>query len=282
MPLGAHLPTSKGFEAALRQAQDLECDCLQIFAKSPRQWHAGPMDTGMAAEFTRSWKKGGLSPLVAHDSYLINLASADEVLREKSIAAMVDEIERCDLLGCDYLVTHCGAHLVKNGGDEACLAGLDRLADSLKACFDRKPDSKTVVCLENTAGQGTTLGGPFEHIARVLEQLPKGRAGVCFDTCHAFSYGHDIVNDLPGVLANFDTHIGLENLRVIHFNDSKTPFGDRKDRHEHIGQGLIGAEAMRAIVRHPSLKKLPFIMETPEMETEAAHNLATVRGFIAG
>jgi deoxyribonuclease-4 len=281
MPLGAHLPTSKGFEAALAYAQELQCECLQIFAKSPRQWKANPIDPEKAASFRKAWKASGLKPLVAHDSYLINLAAPDETVREKSVAAMIDEIERCDLLGCDYLVTHCGAHGDKTSAESEA-AGVRRLAESLEECFKATPESKVVICLENTAGQGSALGGPFEHIGEVFKHLKSKRLGVCFDTCHAWAAGHDIVHDLKGVLTGFDEIIGLEHLKVIHLNDSKGAFGKHLDRHEHIGEGQIGREAMGEIVGHPKLKHLPFILETPETETHILMNLATVRKLREG
>ena len=279
MPLGAHLPTSKGFEAALSQAQELGCDCLQIFSKSPRQWNAAPLDEAKAAGFRAAWSASGLCPLVVHDSYLINLAAPDEAIRARSVAAMVDEIERADLLGCDYLVTHCGAHLQKDCPAEGASAGLGRLADSLRECLEKTPEARVVVLLENTAAQGTCLGGPFEHLGFVLRELQSPRVGVCFDTCHALAAGHDVAHDLAGVLAGFEGNVGLEHLKVVHLNDSKGLLGKHLDRHAHIGEGEIGRAGMDAIVNHPALRDLPFILETPETETHVAINLATVRAL---
>ncbi len=281
MPLGAHLPTSKGFEAALSQAQELGCDCLQIFCKSPRQWNAAPLDAAKAASFRAAWDASGLRPLVAHDSYLINLAAPDDAIRAKSIAAMVDEIERADLLGCDYLVTHCGAHLQKDAASGEA-AGLDRLAESLRECLDRTPKARVMVLLENTAAQGTCLGGPFDHLGVVLQKLGSPRLGVCFDTCHALAAGHDVAVDLEAVLADFEARVGLNQIKVVHLNDSKGLLGKHLDRHAHIGEGEIGREGMRKIVTHPALKDLPFILETPETETHVAINLATVRELQTG
>ncbi|MDF2440628.1 MAG: deoxyribonuclease, partial [Abditibacteriota bacterium] len=210
MPLGAHLPTSKGFLAALEQAQELKCSCLQIFSKSPRQWSASPLDTEKATTFRAAWRDSGFAPLVAHDSYLINLAAPDDAVREKSIAAMIDEVERADQLGCDWLVTHCGAHLQrpekpkKEKGAATVLpifespvpaispievAALQRLSDSVNEVIRHTPHARVRIALENTAAQGTCLGGPFEHLAFALAQLPPERVGVCFDTCHAFAAG---------------------------------------------------------------------------------------------
>lgn len=289
MPLGAHLPISKGFEAALRFAQDLDCDCLQIFCKSPRTWYGPPLDRDKADKFRAAWGASGLKPLVAHDSYLINLAAPDDTIRKKSIDAMVDEVERADALGCDYLVTHCGAHLQKDCDSNAVLEdgsfatgvelGLRRLAESLQTVFDRVPDARVKVALENTAGQGTCLGGPFEHLARVIALGPTDNLAVCFDTCHAYAAGHDISTKegLEQTLQYFDRTVGLERLAVVHLNDSKGELGRHLDRHEHIGQGRIGREAMQRIVTHPKLCDRPFILETPDMETMVGTNLATVR-----
>jgi deoxyribonuclease-4 len=275
MPLGAHLPTSKGFAAALIEAQKLNLDCLQIFSKSPRQWLAKPLDAQIAADFRDKWRESGLCPLVAHDSFLINLASPDETLRAKSIAAMVDEIERAEALGCDYLVTHCGAHLKSSVED-----GLKALSASLVECLEKTGDLSVKVALEITAGQGTCLGAPFSHIGEVFKSVNSPRLSTCFDTCHAFAAGHDIISDLDGVLADFDAQIGLGNLGVMHLNDAKGVLGGHLDRHEHIGEGAIGPDAMRAILHHPKLRHLPFILETPDVETMIAKNVAAVRELL--
>ncbi len=272
MPLGAHLPTSKGFAAALSEAQKLSLGCLQIFTKSPRQWNAAPLDQAKAADFHKKWRESELFPLVAHDSFLINLASPDETLRAKSVAAMIDEIERADALGCDFLVTHCGARL--KSSEEV---GLRNLAASLTECLEKTADLNVKIALEITAGQGTCLGAPFSHIGEVLKSVDSPRLSSCFDTCHAFAAGHDIVSNLDGVLADFDAHIGLENLGVMHLNDAKGTLGGHLDRHEHIGEGAIGLEAMRAILNHPKLKHLPFILETPDVETKISDNVKVVR-----
>lgn len=294
MPLGAHLPTSKGFLAALQHAQELKCSCLQIFSKSPRQWAAAPLDADKAADFRSAWRDSNFAPLVAHDSYLINLAAPDDAVRQKSINAMIDEVERADQLGCDWLVTHCGAHLQKDAkkakGEEASLfpappisdseeMALQRLADSVNEVIVRTPAARVRIALENTAAQGTCLGGPFEHLAFALAQLPIERVGVCFDTCHAFAAGHDLSTPdaIQSTLMRFDEVIGLDKIGVVHLNDSKGELGKHLDRHAHIGEGLIGREAMRAILTHPRLQHRPFILETPDVETMIETNLQTVR-----
>jgi deoxyribonuclease-4 len=283
MPLGAHLPTSKGFLAALERAQKLGCDCLQIFSKSPRQWNAAPLDLYKAEAFREAWSTHGQAPLVAHDSYLINLAAPDETVLQKSIAAMIDEVQRADTLGCDFLVTHCGAHLCKDkNSDNKKLGeeeGVRRLAQSLEKVLEATPNARVKIALENTCGQGTCLGGPFEHISEVLKTLSTPRLAVCFDTCHAFAFGHDLSTPtgIDATLKNFDETIGLENLAVIHLNDSKGEAGSHLDRHEHIGQGKIGVGGLRYFVNHPRLKTLPMILETPELENMIETNLNAVR-----
>jgi deoxyribonuclease-4 len=282
MPLGAHLPTSKGFECALRQAQLLGCDCLQVFSKSPRQWSASPLDPEKTSVFRTAWQESGLWPLVVHDSYLINLAAPDDTIREKSIAAMIDEVQRADALGSDFLVTHCGAHLQKDcaADDPSGVdAGLARLSASLLQVLHATPEARVRIALENTAAQGTCLGGPFEHLARVLETVASERLCVCFDTCHALAAGHDVASEvgLAQVLQNFDTIVGWRHLALIHLNDSKGLLGRHLDRHEHIGQGEVGRDGMQRIINHPRLKDLPMILETPDTETMLETNLNTVR-----
>ena len=276
MNIGAHLPTGKGFAHALEEAQVLGLNCLQLFSKSPKQWKALPLDAGKVADFRALWIGSHFGPLVIHDSYLINLAAPDETVREKSLAAMIEEIERAEALGADFLVTHCGAHLQKDkvAGEEI---GLRTLAASLETCLAATPNCRVKIALENTAAQGTCLGGPFSHIGDVLREVNSSRLCVCFDTCHAWAAGHDVRENLDCVLEDFARQIGLEHLAVIHLNDAKGKLGSHLDRHEHIGEGEIGREGMRAILTHPGLKQLPFILETPEVETCIARNVASAR-----
>jgi deoxyribonuclease-4 len=276
MVLGAHLPASKGFEAALQRAAELDCTCLQLFSKTPRQWNAAPLDAEKAASFRTAWKLAGAFPLVIHDSYLINLAAHDDAIREKSVAAMIDEVERAEMLGADFLVTHCGAHL--GAGEDA---GLVQLRESLLRVLAATPEAKVRIALENTAAQGTCLGGPFSHLARVLEEVNSPRLAVCFDTCHAFAAGHDVRDEdsVATTLGAFEDIIGLQHLEVVHLNDSKGDIGKHLDRHEHIGLGKIGEAGMRALLRAPQLRNLPFILETPELETHLETNLNAARAL---
>ena len=276
MPLGAHLPTSKGLVAALEHAQTLGCDCLQIFSKSPRSWNAPPLDETRCTEFRARWRDSGLAPLVVHDSYLINLAAFDDGVRLKSIAAMIDEVERADQLGADFLVTHCGAFIDKTEGGES--RGLERLACSLREVLNATPDARVVIALENTAAQGTCLGGPWNHIAQVLNSLDSPRLAVCLDTCHALAAGHPLSTvEFDRTLSDFDETIGINKLAVVHLNDSKGPLGSHLDRHAHIGEGEIGRDAMQKILAHPLLRDKSFILETPDLEENIGRNLNTVR-----
>ena len=276
MILGAHLPAAKGFEAALNRARELDCNCLQLFSKTPRQWNAAPLDAQKCASFRDAWKTSGFAPLVIHDSYLINLAARDDAMREKSINAMIDEIERAETLGADFLVTHCGAHL--GAGEDA---GLSQLSSSLTRVLAATPNARVRIALENTAAQGTCLGGPFSHLARVLAEVDSERLAVCFDTCHALAAGHDLRDEdsVQTTLKSFDEIVGLPHLKVVHLNDSKGELGKHLDRHEHIGLGKIGEAGMRAILNAPQLRELPFILETPELETRLEENLNAARAL---
>lgn len=274
----------------------MQCDCLQIFSKSPRQWRAPALDAARVEAFRTAWRESRLAPLVIHDSYLINLAAPDEEIARKSIEAMIVEVERADALGCDYLVTHCGAHLQQDcappalpfddaepaavrSGPSAVEAGLGRLAQSLQVVLERTPTARVRIALENTAGQGTCLGGPFEHLAWVLNEVKSDRLAVCFDTCHAYVAGHDVATrkGLEATLRNLDQTVGLDRVQVIHFNDSKGQLGSHLDRHAHIGQGYIGRDGMARIINHRRLKHLPFILETPDLDDMLETNLNTVR-----
>jgi deoxyribonuclease-4 len=219
----------------------------------------------------------GASPVqavVAHDSYLINLCAVDAEILAKSMAAFTDELLRCQALGIPHLVTHPGAHC---GAGEA--AALIAFSDSLKQIYDEHPDLTVMTLLETTAGQGTTLGHRFEHLAELLQRLDlPEQAGVCFDTCHVFAAGYDLTTDegYDAVLAEFDAVVGLNRLQVLHLNDSKPALGSRVDRHEQIGEGQIGDLAFRRIVTDERLAGRPMIIETPGTE-DHGRNLERLR-----
>lgn len=262
---GSHLSIAGGMHHALLAAEALQCDTVQVFTKNQQQWKAPPLDAGAVARFRQEAQRLGFVDIVAHDSYLINLAAANEELREKSIAAFSHEMARCDELGIRYLVTHPGAHTGQ--GEEV---GMARVIDAFRRIMKEHKKGRVIVCLETTAGQGSVLGYTFEQIAAMLAGIGHAsRFGVCMDTCHIFAAGYDISTPAKtrAVLKKFDAVIGLDRLRVLHLNDSKKPLGSRVDRHEHIGRGMIGLAAFEVICRDKRLAGVPKILETPKEGT---------------
>lgn len=280
LDLGTHASTSGGVHKALQRAADVGATSCQIFSKNERQWVAKPLDPAAVEQFHAERARLGIVQMVIHDSYLINLASPKEDIHEKSMAAFTDELERAQELGIRYLVTHPGAHT--GSGVEQ---GIRTFSQSLNRIFDALPANETIVCLETTAGQGTTLGRSFEELAAIIDQVEaKERVGVCLDTCHTFAAGYDLRSEdsTTAVIDEFDRVVGLGNLRVLHLNDSKNPFGSFKDRHEHIGKGEIGLPAFAAFVNDPRLTGLPAILETekdPAGDYDRMH-LELLRGLV--
>jgi deoxyribonuclease-4 len=262
--LGAHLSIAGGLPRAIDRAQATRCEALQIFTKSVGQWRARPIPDDEAALFRARARETGL-PIVAHNSYLINIAAADPGLRAKSVAALGEEIDRAELLGLDGLVMHPGSYTT---GSEA--QGLRLIAAGLAAVLRARPNGRVRILLEHTAGQGTNLGHRFEHLAAILEQLDGSpRIGVCLDTCHLLAAGYDVCSE-PGyrqTFADFDRLVGLGRLAAFHLNDSKKPCGSRVDRHEHIGKGCLGLEPFRRILTDARFASLPMLLETPKLDT---------------
>ena len=277
---GAHMSIAGGMHLAFSRGEEVGCAAIQIFTKNASQWRGKPISAADAEAFRQAWQASSIGPVIAHDSYLINLAAPDEEMWRKSIAAFVDELERCALLGIPELVMHPGAHL--GAGEES---GLQRMAAAFREIFSVAPDGVTVL-LENTAGQGTCLGHRFEHLASIMEQVPNGRFGVCFDTCHAWAAGYDLssAEGYAATLAEFERHIGLPRLRVFHVNDCRKGLGCRVDRHEHVGQGSIGEAGFAALMQDARLAGIPKILETPKGEDGEFDrmNLATLRRLAAG
>ena len=279
LELGAHMSIAGGHERAIERAEAFGMVACQLFTKNANQWYAKPIDPAAAERFRERWIASGVRDLVAHDSYLINLASPDDGLREKSRLAFRDELDRCQILGVPVLVTHPGGHM----GD-GVEAGLARVAEALNRIFAERPDGTTTVLLETTAGQGTALGRTFEELAGIIELVEdKGRVGVCFDTCHAFAAGYEL-RDQPGyeaTMAAFDATIGLDRLRAFHLNDSKKGLGSRVDRHAGIGDGELGTDAFGFVLGDPRFAGLPGILETPKGDDgeEDRRNLATLRAL---
>lgn len=282
MPLfGAHMSIAGGCHEAVRIAQEHGCETVQLFTKNSNQWVGKPLTDEDVEIFKKKLREAKLKYPTAHDSYLINLASPDDLLYRKSIEAFVDEVERAERLGLSYLVTHPGAH-VGSGND----AGIQRVVAALDEVHRRCSGFKVMVLLEATAGQGTTLGHRFEHLAGIIEHVaePK-RLGVCLDTCHIFAAGYELAPEpkYQATMDEFDRVVGLKKLKLFHLNDSKKPLGSRVDRHEALGKGFLGLEPFRLIVNDPRFEKLPMILETPkeaddndDMDTV---NLAVLRGL---
>ncbi len=261
--IGIHLSIGKGFAAAAREAADLGCSCLQIFVGSPRTWAKRSISDAEAEAFRDAARQGGISPVAAHATYLINLASGDAKLYEKSVSALVDEVERCALLGVPYYVIHPGNPL-----DAPRKGALQRVARALDKAHRAAGDAVTV-CMEGTAGTGRNLGARFEELGEIRDRAKYPEAiGLCVDTCHMLAAGYDVTTagGLAASLDELDAAFGLEGLHVVHANDSRNPLGSRKDRHEHIGRGEIGEAAFRRILKHPRLRAKPFILETPQKE----------------
>lgn len=275
--IGAHMSISGGLHLAVERALSVDCRALQIFTKNASQWKAKPLSDEAVETFRSAREESGLGVVFAHDSYLINLASPDPHLLEKSIAAMGDELERAERLGLPFVVSHPGAH--KGDGESA---GLARVASSLDTVHRRHPGLGAQVLIETTAGQGTCLGFRFEHLAAILEQVEEpDRLGVCLDTCHIFAAGYDLRTPeaYEKTMDEFQRLVGFDRLRAIHVNDSKKDLGSRVDRHDHIGEGALGIEAFRCLMQDQRLKDIPKVLEThkgPDLE-EDRRNLSLLR-----
>ena len=279
-----------GLPRAVDRAKASRCEALQIFTKSAGQWRARPLPPEEIALFRDKVAAARIGPVVAHNSYLINLATAQPELRAQSIAALGEELDRAEVLGLDGLVMHPGSY---TSGTEA--DGLRLIAEGLEGLLEERPDGKTMVLLEHTAGQGTNLGHRFEHLAEIIERLQRSpRVGVCLDTCHLLAAGYDICSaeGYAATFEQFDSVVGLDRIRAFHLNDSKKPCGSRVDRHEHIGKGCLGLEPFRMLLNDPRFAAHPMLLETPKLETAAskrrsdmdpwdARNLRTLRGLIA-
>ncbi len=265
--LGAHISIAGGVSRAFARAEALNCGAMQIFTKNANQWQAKPLPDEETAAFAAAWQKSPVASVIAHDSYLINLAAPEGKTRRRSLEAFADELERCARLGLPALVMHPGAHL--GGGEEV---GLQRIAEAFRILFAGAPAGVTVL-LENTAGQGTCLGHRFEHLAIIMEKVPAGRFGVCFDTCHALAAGYDLTSTegYQSVMEEFDRLIGTGRIEAFHLNDSKKERGSRIDRHEHIGQGAVALEVFRTLMRDERFWSVPKILETAPGEDNCHH-----------
>ena len=265
-----------GVYNALVSGKELGCTTIQIFTKNANQWKAKELSTEEIERFKQLQKETQISPVVAHDSYLINIASKDKELLEKSRQSLLFELTRTERLGIPCLVMHPGSN--PNEAD-----GIKRIADSLNWIHSQSPKYSARICLETTAGQGNTLGHRFDQIAGIIDLLgDKSRVGVCYDTAHTFAAGYDIRTRkaYQATFKEFDKIIGLKKLKVIHLNDSKKDFGTRVDRHEHIGKGFIGLDAFRMLLNDPRFEKVPKILETPKEGDMDENNLEVLRSLV--
>jgi deoxyribonuclease-4 len=253
-----------GVSKAVDRAVLHGCEALQIFTKNANRWQSPPLDPADVTRFRARLDETGITPTVSHGSYLINLATQAPALRDQSIAALVDEIDRAEQLGLLGVVLHPGTC---TSGTES--EGLRLIADAIRTVFARRPRGRTMILLEHTAGQGRTLGHRFEHLAAILDHLDgSDRVGVCLDTCHVVASGYDLVSEAgyEETVTTFDRVVGLPRLKALHGNDSKKPCGSRVDRHEHIGQGCLGIEPFRRLMHDPRFDGLPILIETEKTE----------------
>lgn len=263
-----------GVTNAVERAVRHGCEALQIFTKNARQLLGKPLDPAAIRTFRRRVDETGLTPVVSHASYLINLATASPTLRDPTIEAFIDELDRAHALGLLGVVIHPG--VCTTGSEEA---GLRRIADAIRAAFKARPRRPTMVLLEHTAGQGRTLGHRFEHLAAIIQHLNGvARVGVALDTCHLVASGYDIVSEAgyDETFEAFDRIVGLDRLKVFHGNDSKRPCGSRVDRHEHIGDGCLGLEPFRRLLHDPRFSQLPILIETEKASSVTKPNAIAI------
>ena len=275
---GAHMPIAGGVEKAPLSGKKIGCLAMQIFTKSSNQWAAKKLEPASVEAYLKNLGESGIKAVASHDSYLINLASPDAALRQKSLNAFIDEIARAATLKIPFLVFHPGSHV--GSGEEA---GLDAVAECMNSAIaETKQHPDVMLVIETTAGQGTNLGYKFEHIARLIDGVKnKKRVGVCLDTCHVFAAGYDLRTEegYKRTFGEFDKIIGLDKLVFFHINDSKKEFGSRVDRHEHIGKGFMGEKPFELLVNDKRFFDTPMVLETPKEADlkEDMENLAVLR-----
>ncbi len=280
MLFGAHESISGGIHLAVQRGHQATCDTIQVFNKSNNQWRAKPLTPEDIDAFFAAQKETGVTVSASHTSYLINLASPNPELEQKSFAALKVEVERCNMLRIPFLVMHPGSHL--GAGEEA---GLQQIADNINRLFDSFVDNEVTLLLEVTAGQGSNLGYKFEQLAWLIEHIEdSAHVGVCFDTCHVFAAGYPLVksSEYRATMKSFDEIIGIERIRILHLNDSRRELGSKIDRHEHIGKGHIGLDGFSNVVNDKRLADIPKIIETPKGPEliEDIENLKILRGLV--
>lgn len=273
--IGAHVSASGGVENAPLNAAKIGADAFALFTKNQRQWVSAPLTPKSIEQFKQRCAEGGFDAryILPHDSYLINLGNPDEEAQQKSRAAFIDEMKRCEQLGLKLLNFHPGSHLNKISIEEC----LDRIAANINLALSMT--SGVTAVIENTAGQGSNLGNIFEEIRYIIDRIEdKSRVGYCIDTCHTYSAGYDIVGDYEGVFTKLDEVVGLEYLRGIHLNDTKKALGSRVDRHESIGLGLLGEDFFKRFMRDSRFDNVPIVLETPD-ESRWAEEIALLRSY---
>ena len=269
--IGCHLSSAGGYLAMGKAAVNLDADVFAFFTRNPRGGRAKPLDLDDVRAFCSYREEHGIGTLVAHAPYTMNACAAKDTLRAFAREAMTDDLARLEHIPNTLYNFHPGSH-VQQGAEK----GIELIADLLNDVLD--PAQKTIVLLETMAGKGTEVGRSFEEIAAIIERVNcKERLGVCLDTCHVWDAGYDIANDLDGVLEEFDRAIGLSRLYAVHLNDSLNVRAARKDRHARIGEGEIGLEALTRVIRHPKIRHLPFILETPNDDAGYAREIALLR-----
>lgn len=271
--IGCHLSVSDGYEAMGRTMKSFGGNTFAWFTRNPRGGRTKPLAQDDVEALEAYVKKEAYGPLVAHGSYTMNLCSGQEETRKNGLDMLKQDLERMEFLPGNYYNFHPGSH-TRQGSE----TGIRQIADALNQVM--KPEMRTTVLLETMAGKGSEIGGTFEELSQIMDRVDvPDRIGVCFDTCHVWDAGYDLVNDIDGVLHHFDDVIGLSRLKAVHFNDSKNERGSRKDRHEKLGQGFLGMEAMKRIALHPRLQGLPFILETPNEDEGYIREIALVKSW---
>ncbi len=271
---GAHMSVAGGMENAFSAGVETGCDCLQIFVKNQRQWHASPLSPEQIARYKEAASATGLAPVIAHATYLLNLASPKKDMRDKSIRCMIEELGRCEALGVSGLVFHPGAHM-----DDTIETGIKHIAESLDIVHKACEGFESMILLETTAGQGSAIGWQLQQIGDIIDQTtnPK-RLGVCLDTCHLFAAGYDFRSreGYEAMIDEMERAFGIERIKCIHTNDSKKECGSRVDRHDHIGQGKIGKAGFVHFVNDKRFAGTPMILETPKGKDGRGTNLDKV------
>lgn len=273
MYIGCHLSASKGYKAMGRQAVELGANTFAFFTRNPRGGSAKDIVEKDVDAFLEIAKENNFGKLVAHAPYTMNACAEKENIRQLAFEMLADDLRRMEYTPGNYYNFHPGSH-VGQGAEK----GIEMIAEVLNTVL--KPEQSTIVLLETMAGKGSEVGRNFEELREIMDRVElKDKVGVCFDTCHVWDGGYDIVNNLDGVMTEFDRVIGLDKLKAIHINDSMNDIGSHKDRHQKIGEGHIGLEAMKRIINHPALKDKPFILETPNDEAGYAKEIALLRSL---